>query len=284
MKRKKILVTGSGGQLGSSIKSICSHYKRYNFIFKNKDQLDISNFSFFNEEIKKMKIDIIINCAAYTNVTEADKQKQIANITNNLAVKNIVNICQKENIQLIHISTDYVFDGKKQTPYKEDDKTNPLNYYGYTKLEGEQEILKNKLKNSVIIRTSWLYSKNMNNFVKKIINNIKKNKTLKVVSDEFGSPTNSNDLAFFILEIIPLINNTRAEIYNFSNSGICSRIEFAKEILNIIGESKAIEPTFSSLSKINRPKFSALDLTKTKSKFGYDLVDWKKSLKYFLNQ
>lgn len=282
---KRILVTGSDGQLGNAIKSESLQYNSHIFFFKNKNQLDISNFSLLQNEIKKMKVDIIINCAAYTNVAQAEKEKQTANIVNNIAVENIAKICSKENIQLIHISTDFVFDGKKESPYKENDQTNPLNYYGFTKLEGEKRILEKKLKSSIIIRTSWLYSKQKNNFVYKIINKIKKNDRLNVVLDEFGSPTNSDNVASFILEILPYINNTKTEIYNFSNSGICSRIEFAEEIMSLLGESKVIEPIFSSSSSdVIRPRFSALDLSKTKIKFGVDMIDWKTSLKSFFKK
>ena len=284
MVKKNLLITGSEGQLGQSIKKLSINFSDYNFIFKNKYQLDISNFSLLKNEIKENKIDTIINCAAFTNVDQAEKNKKIANLINNLSVENLANICRTENLQLIHISTDYVFDGKKKYPYVEDDITNPVNFYGFSKLEGEKRILENKLKNSAIIRTSWLYSDQKNNFVRKILNKIYNNQELAVVCDEVGSPTNSYDLGLFILNIIPLINSNQTEIYHFSNRGYCSRYELAKEILKISGKSMNILPIYSSSLKINRPEFSAFDLSKIKKEFAYEPTDWRNSLKVYLNK
>jgi len=284
MVKKNLLITGSEGQLGQSIKKLSINFSDYNFIFKNKYQLDISNFSLLKNEIKENKIDTIINCAAFTDVDQAEKNKKIANLINNLSVENLANICRTENVQLIHISTDYVFDGKKKYPYVEDDITNPVNFYGFSKLEGEKRILENKLKNSAIIRTSWLYSDQKNNFVRKILNKINNNQELAVVCDEVGSPTNSYDLGLFILNIIPLINSNQTEIYHFSNRGYCSRYELAKEILKISGESMNILATYSSSLKINRPEFSALDLSKIKKEFDYEPTDWRDSLNIYLNK
>ena len=284
MVKKNLLITGSEGQLGQSIKKLSINFSDYNFIFKNKYQLDISNFSLLKNEIKENKIDTIINCAAFTDVDQAEKNKKIANLINNLSVENLANICRTENVQLIHISTDYVFDGKKKYPYVEDDITNPVNFYGFSKLEGEKRILENKLKNSAIIRTSWLYSDKKNNFVRKILNKINNNQELAVVCDEVGSPTNSYDLGLFILNIIPLINSNQTEIYHFSNRGYCSRYELAKEILKISGESMNILSTYSSSLKINRPEFSALDLSKIKKEFDYEPTDWRDSLNIYLNK
>ena len=284
MVKKNLLITGCEGQLGHSIKKLSVNFTEYNFIFKNKHQLDISDFSLVKKQIKENKIDTVINCAAYTNVSKAEKNKKLANLINNLAVENLANICFEKSIQLIHISTDYVFDGKKNTPYNENDRTNPINYYGYSKLEGEKRVLEKELKNSAIIRTSWLYSELKNNFVQKIVNKIHKKEKLVVVCDEVGSPTYSNDLALFIIKILSRLNSKQAEIYNFSNQGFCSRYEFACEILKIIGESMKIVPINSSSFKITRPKFSVLDLSKIKNEFIYDLNDWRHSLEICLKK
>ena len=229
VNRKNILVTGSKGQLGSSIKEISTNHPYY-FYFKDKSDLDITNFSLIENFLKDNNIDTLINCAAYTDVLNADKNKFFSEKVNHIGADNLAKLCYKFNIQLIHISTDYVFDGHNNYPYKESNSTNPLNYYGISKLKGEKKILSYNLKKSVIIRTSWLYSKFNNNFVSKILDNLDKNQEILVVEDEIGSPTNALDLAKIILEIIPKLSNSKTEIYHFSNLGLCSRFEFAKKI------------------------------------------------------
>ena len=229
VNKKNILVTGSNGQLGISLKEISNNYN-YNFYFKEKKDLDITDFIIFEKFLKKTNIDIIINCAAYTDVTKAEQNKYYSNIVNNIAVENIAKLCSELNLQLIHISTDYVFDGLTNLPYHERNNTNPKNYYGLTKLEGENKILNEKLENSAIIRTSWLYSNLENNFVNKIITKISNQRKIYVVEDEIGSPTSAHDLSKVIMEIIPKISNSNTEIYHFSNLGFCSRYQFANKI------------------------------------------------------
>mgnify|MGYP001471124637 CR=1 FL=1 len=274
---KTILITGSKGQLGNSLKKISKAYD-YNFIFTDRSNLDITNFELLKEFFKKNKIDVLINCAAYTNVEKAEFKQNLAKKINHKAVSFLANICYKYNIQLIHISTDYVFDGNQDRIYTENDITSPISYYGKTKLDGEYSILKYNLNNSIIIRTSWLYSELENNFVSKILNRFFKNSEVQVVSDEVGSPTNSHDLAKTILEIIPKIKNNQTQIYHFSNIGYCSRIEFANEIKNIINSKVKLIPYIKKVKKIIRPKFSALDISKITKDFQIKNKTWQTSL------
>ena len=248
----------------------------------SKSELDISNNLKLEHFLKKFKVNTIINCAAYTNVDDAELNQEIANNINNISVKNIVRLCEKLNIQLIHISTDYVFDGKKKTPYTEKDKTNPVNYYGKTKLYGEEEILNSKLSNSAIIRTSWLYSTYENNFVSKILHIIRNKNKVKVVNDEIGSPTNASDLSAVILNIIPKLKNSKAQIYHYSNLGSCSRLEFVKMIIHLIESKTDVINYTKKNKKILRPEYSVLDSTKIMRNFKIKIKNWSESLKDFI--
>ena len=283
VSKKNILVTGSNGQLGISLKEISTNYN-YNFYFKEKKDLDITDFITFEKFLKKTNIDIIINCAAYTDVTMAEQNKYYSNIVNNIAVENIAKLCSELNLQLIHISTDYVFDGLTNLPYHERNNTNPKNYYGLTKLEGENKILNEKLENSVIIRTSWLYSNLENNFVNKIITKIGNQRKICVVEDEIGSPTSAHDLSKVIMEIIPKISNSNTEIYHFSNLGFCSRYQFANKINQLINGNCKIIANREEFPNINRPKFSALDSSKIIKNFQLKINHWEISLKTHLKK
>lgn len=278
-----ILVTGSEGQLGKSIKFFSDDCKNYNFYFKSKFELNITNFSDVEDFLIENKINLIINCAAYTNVEKAEVERYKAALINHHSVENLAKLCSLNDIQLIHISTDYVFDGNKITSYSEDDVTNPINYYGITKLAGEENILKYKLKKSAIIRTSWLYSNSENNFVSKIIKLTKNKFEINIVDDEIGSPTCANDLAKAIFQIIPKINNTKTEVYHFSNLGFCSRYEFVKKIKEFLKLDCNIRPVKKKSSKIKRPHFSALDCSKIINSFQLNIDSWEYSLKNHLN-
>ncbi len=279
VKAENILVTGSNGQLGQSLLELSSGFKHYNFFFNSRKDLDITDFKRVEDYIEKQKISTIINCAAYTNVMKAEDELFLANLINNLSVENLANLCYEKSIKLIHISTDYVFDGKKSDPYNENDMTNPLNNYGLTKCKGEEKILKLDLKNSLIIRTSWLYSKSENNFVSKIIKKIHLNESFGVTNKEFGSPTRSSDLAKAILSTIPKIKNNKVKIYHFSNLGNCSRFEFANEINKLINKKNFIKPIFMINDNIVRPKNSSLDPQNFSSDFDIKIDPWKDSLK-----
>ena len=235
---KTILITGSKGQLGSSFKKISKAYN-YNFIFTDKSNLDITNFDLLKEFLQSNKIDTLINCVAYTNVDFAEIKKIfVIKLTSKPQISYLD--YEEFNIQLIHISTDYVFDGNKDSPYNESDFTQPLNYYGLSKLKGEKAVSNHNLKkNSIIIRTSLLYYDNGDSFVNKIINKIINGESINVVDDQFSSPTYAYDLANAILKIIPLINNNNPEVYHYSNKGHCSRYDLAIKINELInGRSK----------------------------------------------
>ena len=171
--KKRILITGSDGQLGKKIKFFKKNHKQYEFIFKGKKDLDITNYNLLQQYFHNTKIDYLINCAAFTNVDACEKNRIHANLVNNIAVGHLADLCKKFKIKFIHISTDYVFDGKKKGEYSEDDKTNPVNFYGQTKLEGEKNFLNKKLRDSIIIRTSWLYSDEKNNFLTNFLKRVK---------------------------------------------------------------------------------------------------------------
>tara|TARA_B100002052_G_C15832567_1_gene576099 strand:+ start:429 stop:1307 length:879 start_codon:yes stop_codon:yes gene_type:complete len=278
-----IIVTGASGQLGSSFKYLANKYK-YKFHFYDKTHFDITDYFDVEKKIKKILPKIIINCAAYTDVDKSELNKRKANLINNLAVKNLAEKCYKYKIKLIHISTDYIFDGKKKSPYKEFDDANPINYYGQTKLKGENQILNLNLKNSIIIRTSWLYSFSENNFVSNIISNLKTKDSIKVVDDKFGSPTNAIDLACLILNIIPKLNFIEStKIFHFSNSGFCSRFQLAVKINSIIKSKCKIIPITSIELKTKRPNFSALDSTMIEKDYGISILNWEKRLENHLN-
>lgn len=277
----KILVLGAGGQLGSEIRNISKNFN-YDFIFKNSTQLDITDFVKTRTFLELNKVDVIINCSGYTNVGLAESNYSEANIINNLAVENIAQICEDLNIKLVHISTDYIFDGKLGVPYVENDQPNPLNIYGKTKFDGETKITSLCLKNSIIIRTSWLYSAYGSNFVSKIIEQLKTKKEIYVTDDEWGSPTYAGDLAKSILKILPYLESDSTEIYNYCNLGVCSRFQFAKKIESLLSLKNKIRVKKFSSDNINRPKFSALNNKKIINKFNLSIPSWENSLKKYI--
>lgn len=279
-----ILVTGFSGQLGNQISKIASEFEKYQFIFTDKDELNISNYNLVNKKVKENRIDILINCAAYTDVQKAEFDRDNADLINNISVAILARVCFENKVQLIHISSDFIFDGLKNSKYNEIDEPNPINFYGLTKLNGERKILDYNLKKSIIIRTSWLYSELENNFVSKILTKINSNQDIKVIGDEYGSPTNARDLARTILELIPKLSNKVTEIYHYCNTGICSRFDLANEINLIVnGKSKIISTNFLD-SKLKRPKFSALNTFKIRNQFNLEIKDWKRSLHDHFNE
>tara|TARA_B110000008_G_scaffold114523_1_gene117222 strand:- start:798 stop:1688 length:891 start_codon:yes stop_codon:yes gene_type:complete len=280
-----VLVTGANGQLGKSINHLVNQNKSdYHFIFTTRDQLDLTDFHNVRRFIEKNQFDVIINCAAFTSVDKSELEKNQANMINHLAVKNIAEIASDNCIKLIHISTDYVFDGLNLKPYNELDATSPINVYGKTKVDGENAIMSSMTHNAVIIRTSWLYSEYGNNFVDSILTLAKKSKKLTVVSDQIGSPTYAYDLATSILKIIESNKFAQytqiSEILHFSNEGKCSWCDFANEIVNISGLECNIESIFSKdyPQTAKRPKYVLLDKSKIKDSFGLEIIYWKDSL------
>jgi dTDP-4-dehydrorhamnose reductase len=274
-----ILVTGSMGQLGSEIKAISSDYS-YNFFFTDRNNIDITNKDNIKEYCQTNNINVIINCAAYTAVDKAETDIENADLVNRKAVKKLSIVAKELNIKLIHISTDYVFDGKNFKPYVEEYQTNPQSVYGKTKLDGENEIININPLNSIIIRTSWVYSYYGNNFVKTMLRLGKEKEELGVIFDQVGTPTYAKDLAKTILDIIPQIENSKVEIYNYSNEGVLSWYDFAKEIMKMAKlncKIKAIE-TYQYPTPAKRPHFSLLNKSKIKQKFNIEIPYWKDGL------
>jgi len=274
-----VLVTGSMGQLGSEIKELSSNYN-YNFFFTTRDDIDITSKDSIKEFCQTNSINVIINCAAYTAVDKAQSDIENADLVNRKAVKKLSIVAKELNIKLIHISTDYVFDGKNFKPYVEEFQTNPQSVYGKTKLDGENELLDINPLNSIIIRTSWVYSYYGNNFVKTMLRLGKEKEELGVIFDQVGTPTYAKDLAITILDIIPQIENSKVEIYNYSNEGVLSWYDFAKEIMKMAKldcKVKAIE-TYQYPTPAKRPHFSLLNKSKIKSKFNLEIPYWKDGL------
>ena len=274
-----ILVTGSMGQLGSEIKELSSNYN-YNFFFTTRDDIDITSKDSIKEFCQTNSINVIINCAAYTAVDKAQSDIENSDLVNRKAVKKLSIIAKELDIKLIHISTDYVFDGKNFKPYVEEFQTNPQSIYGKTKLDGENELRDINPLNSIIIRTSWVYSYYGNNFVKTMLRLGKEKEELGVIFDQVGTPTYAKDLAITILDIVPQIENSKVEIYNYSNEGVLSWYDFAKEIMKMAKlncKVKAIE-TYQYPTPAKRPHFSLLNKSKIKSKFNLEIPYWKDGL------
>jgi len=274
-----VLVTGSDGQLGSEIEELSKEYK-YNFYFTDRTTLDISNTHAITEFIISNNINTIINCAAYTAVDKAESDAEMADTINHLAVKHLAEISKEKNIQLIHISTDYVFNGKNHMPYIETDETNPNGVYGKTKLDGEKAMIEINPKNSIIIRTSWVYSSYGANFVKTMLRLGKEKESLGVIFDQVGTPTYARDLAQAILEIIPKISSDKVEIYNYSNEGVLSWYDFAKEIMQMAKLNCEINPieTKEYPTPAQRPHYSLLNKSKIKKAFNLTIPYYKDSL------
>ncbi len=287
----KILVTGKDGQLGRTIYRIVNNKpKKYNFIFVGKDELNLANKKSIYKYFEKNDYDLIINCAAYTSVDKAEQESEIADAINHLGIKHIAKLARINKSKLIHISTDYVFNGISGDLYKEDDQTSPINVYGKSKLDGEIAIQKEMESDSIIIRTSWVYSEYGKNFVKTILKLAKENKQIDVINDQFGSPTNVNDLAEMILQIVENIESFNDpipnEIYHFSNEGTVSWYEFAKEIISIKNINCFVNPVSSVKFKTValRPANSSMNISKIKKKYEIDSMSWQESLKFFLEK
>ena len=283
-----ILVTGANGQLGHEMERVAGMSRhRYYFSDVAGDwmPLDITDREAVSRMVRDLGIDVIVNCAAYTNVDKAEDEPDKADLINNRAVENLAVAAKEADATLIHISTDYVFQGERCTPCTEDWETQPNGVYGKTKLAGEHAIERTGCKH-IIIRTAWLYSQWGKNFVKTMRHLTAENPELKVVFDQVGTPTFAGDLADVIARIIEknLLHNTGT--YHFSNEGAVSWFDFAHEICELSGNTCDIKPCHSDEfpSKVRRPHFSVLDKTKIKSVFGISIPYWKDSLKLCLAQ
>ncbi len=274
----KILVTGGNGQLGSELHKISTNYN-FEWKFTNRISFDISDLNNIKYYLDMCKPNIIINCAAYTKVDRAEDAFKITNIINHKAVKLIAKWCNDNKSRLLHISTDYVYDGISKVPYVESDATNPLNNYGKTKLLGDLACRKHNPL-SIIIRTSWLYSSFNNNFLTKMVKLMKDKHEIEVVDDQLGSPTYAADLAYVIILIIQ-DKKWHSGIYNYTNSGNISYYEFANQIKSIYGFPTIIKPITSKKysPKVIRPKYSILDNSKIINTFNIKQIDYFDSLK-----
>ncbi|NRD18533.1 dTDP-4-dehydrorhamnose reductase [Winogradskyella eckloniae] len=273
-----VLVTGKTGQLAQCVKHISQQYPSLQFSFKSSSELDITNDESLEAAFSSKQFDYCINCAAYTNVDKAESESALAHKINVLGAKNLAIACQKHNVTLIHVSTDFVFDGTASVPYSEDASTNPLGIYGKTKLEGETEISK-ILNNHFIIRTSWLYSEFGNNFLKTMLKFGKEREEINVVSDQIGSPTYAVDLAHVILCLIEGKSKCYG-LYHFSNNGAISWYEFAGEIFKLSNSPIILNKIESKdyPTKAVRPKYSVLDSFKIKERLDIEIPCWKTSL------
>jgi len=277
----KVLVTGSNGQLGLSIKNQAGSFPSFHFIYTDVDELDITSMESLKIFFQKNKIDALINCAGYTAVDKAEAEREKAFLINAQAVKNLAMLSNEFGYFLIHISTDYIFDGNKTTPYLETDIPNPQSIYGHSKFEGENEIIR-FAKNAIILRTSWLYSEYGNNFVKTIQRLAKDRPELKVVSDQVGTPTYAGDLAEAILKIITHKSDfLGVNIYHYSNEGVASWFDFASAIVELNKLDCKVKPITTEEYPLpaKRPFFSVLSKEKIKKEIGLIIPDWKESLK-----
>lgn len=279
-----ILITGANGQLGNEMRRASAASSNH-YIFTDVAELDITNPDAIRKMVNDNHIEIIVNCAAYTNVDKAEDDYEMADLLNNKAVENLAVAAKEVDATLIHVSTDYVFQGDRNTPCCEDWETNPLGVYGKTKLAGEQSLQRVGCK-YLIFRTAWLYSSFGKNFVKTMQQLTADRDNLKVVFDQVGTPTYARDLADVIFKVIEEEQFDKQGIYHFSNEGVCSWYDFAKEICDLSGNTCDIQPCHSDEfpSKVKRPHFSVLDKTKLKSAFNIKVPYWKDSLIKCINE
>lgn len=282
---KSVLVTGANGQLGNELR-LLSKRLPYKFVFTDIIQdgdtktLDITDLEAVKKTVSENKVDVIVNCAAFTNVDAAEDNEATAELINAKAVENLAVAAKENNALLIHISTDYVFDGTSKTPYTEEDKCNPTGAYGRTKLHGEEAVKRVGCK-SIIIRTAWLYSEFGKNFVKTLLTLTSTKPAITVVNDQIGTPTYALDLAKVIVAFISMDSDSLLGIYHFSNEGVCSWYDFAVKIAAFAGNTECkINPCLSSEypSKVKRPAYSVLDKSKIKKTLNVTIPAWEESL------
>jgi len=280
-KQATILVTGANGQLGKELQLLSLDLPSYTFLFVAKEGLNIADAAATEKYFAAQRIDFCINCAAYTAVDKAESEPENAFLVNGIAVATLAAVCKKNNSKLIHISTDYVFDGTATQPYKETDQTNPVSIYGQSKLQGEVLALEN-CPSTIIIRTAWVYSSFGNNFVKTMLRLMKERESINVVNDQLGCPTYAADLAAAIMQIIASgKSNENPGIYHYANAGITNWYEFAIAIKKLSGSACAVNPitTAAYPTAAKRPAYSVLDTSKITSTFQLAIPAWEDSLK-----
>ncbi len=281
---KSILITGINGQLGHELKGLSyTHtYKQYNYLYTDIENLDITDQDKVEQFFNNNQVDCIINCAAYTNVDKAESETEKAMLVNGLAVKWLVNAARKNNAGFIHVSTDYVFDGTNHIPYKEEDPANPVTAYGKTKFAGEEAVL--QYLNGTVVRTSWLYSPQGNNFLTTILKRGAERNELNVVNDQVGTPTYARDLAKVLLSLADNVlsenNLYNGGLFHYSNEGVCSWYDFALEIVKLTGLHCRVNPVDSSQypSAARRPHYSVMNKNKIKTELSVTIPYWKDSL------
>ena len=283
-----VLITGCKGQLGSEIKRISSKFPEISFNFTDLEELDITRPGDIRNFLDNMPVKFLVNCAGYTAVDKAEDDEDLAYLLNADATESLAMISAERRMQLIHISTDYIFNGEKNHPYMEDDPVNPQTVYGKSKLLGEQAL--QKAGTGIIVRTSWLYSSFGNNFVKTILRLSGEREQLNVVFDQTGCPTYAHDLAMAILEMIRIEidnkNSSRYDIYHYSNQGVCSWYEFATAIIDFAGTGCEIIPVESKdyVTRAKRPRYSVMSKEKITGEYDLRIPHWKDSLKECIDE
>lgn len=281
---RTILVTGANGQLGQCFQKQAKKYPNYRFLFCSSKELDVTSKQRLQQIFSQHKIDHCINTAAYTNVEQAENEKEKAYLVNAEATANIAEICKKYDTTLFHFSTDYVFNGKASTPYSETDEVQPINIYGASKLKGEENIQR-ILDRFFIFRTSWLYSEFGHNFFNTILRKADENAELNITTSQLGTPTNANDLAEFVLKIIDS-DSKEYGLYHFSNQGEATWYDFAKEILDYSGKMDQVTLNKTGFFKTlaERPAYSVLSKEKAQKNFGFPIPEWKESLHRLIDE
>lgn len=274
---KKVLVTGASGQLGQCFRKKAANYPELEFTFATSEDLDLSLFMVVENYFRNNPFDYCINCAAYTNVEQAEKEQEMAYLINAEAVRHLAKACLENDTTLIHFSTDYVFNGHKDSPYSEEEETEPLNVYGASKLRGEN-FIRQKMEKYFIFRTSWLYSDIGKNFFNTICAKAEAGETLNITTSQKGTPTNAYDLAEFVLELIKS-DNKNYGVYNYSNLGEATWFDFAKEILGQLGADTSLNENNDYKTLATRPEYSVLSKEKAQKNFSTPIPHWKESLK-----
>ena len=278
MSQPVVLVTGANGQLGKELQVLHLEFPQFRFVFASREDLKLHHFGLVENYFIALRPDYCLNCAAYTAVDKAESEPDVAMLVNGEAVGNLAAVCNKYHTRLIHISTDYVFDGESETPHREEDATGPIHVYGRSKLLGEQ-LCRKENSDAIIIRTAWVYSEFGHNFVKTMMRLMKDRMELNVVSDQVGAPTYAYDLAKALLHILAS-GKWEPGMYHYSNAGKISWYDFAVEIKNLIGSSCMVHPIPTSQypTPAKRPHFSLLNTDKIRNTYAVEIPEWRKSL------